>query len=141
VPSSVKELRSFLGLAGYYRHFVKHFGVITRPLTELLKKGVPFAWSTVHDVAFHALKQALTSALVLVLLDFSKPFSVETDTSGTGIDVVLTQDGHPLAFLSKSLCPHSQGLSTYEKEYLDILLALDHWRSYLQHAKFRIITD
>ena len=141
MPSSVKELRSFLGLAGYYRHFVKHFGVITRPLTELLKKGVPFAWSTVHDVAFHALKQALTSALVLVLLDFSKPFSVETDTSGTGIDVVLTQDGHPLAFLSKSLCPHSQGLSTYEKEYLDILLALDHWRSYLQHAKFRIITD
>ena len=140
-PSSVKELHSFLGLAGYYRRFVKHFGVITRPLTEFLKKGALFVWSTVHDAAFHALKHALTSAPVLALPDFSKPFSTETDASGTGIGAVLTQDGHPLAFLSKSLSLRSQGLSTYEKEYLAILMALDHWRSYLQHVEFRIITD
>lgn len=62
---------------------------------------------------------------MLALLDFSKPFYVETDASGTGIGAVLTQDGHPLAFLSKSLCPRSQGLSMYEKEYLAILLALE----------------
>jgi len=141
VPSSAKELRSFLGLAGYYRRFVKHFGVISRPLTELLKKGALFLWSTVHDAAFHALKQALTSAPVLALPDFSKPFCVETDASGTGIGAVLTQEGHPLAFLSKSQCPRSQGLSTYEKEYLAILLVLDHWCSYLQHAEFHILTD
>jgi len=99
--------------------------IITYPLIELLKKGALFIWSTVHDAAFHALKQALTIAPVLALPDFSKPFCVETDASGTGIGAVLTQDGHLLAFLSKSLCPRSQGLSTYEKEYLAILLALE----------------
>ena len=77
--------------------------MITRPLTEFLKKGALFVWSTVHDAAFHALKQALTSAPVLALPDFSKLFSVETDASGTRIGAVFTQDGHPLAFLSKSL--------------------------------------
>lgn len=78
---------------------------------------------------------------MLALLDFSKPFTVETDASGAGIGAVLTQAGHPLAFLSKSLSPRSQGVSTYEKEHLAILLALDHWRSYLQHAEFVIVTD
>jgi len=90
VPSSAKELHNFLGLAGYYRCFVKHFGVISRPLTELLKKGALFQWSTVHDDAFHALKQALTSTPVLALQDFSKPFCVETDVSKMGIGAVLT---------------------------------------------------
>jgi hypothetical protein len=77
---------------------------------------------------------------MLALPDFSKPFCVETDASGTDIGVVLTQEGHPLTFLSKSLCPRSQGLSTYEKEYLAILMALDQWRSYLHHVEFCILT-
>lgn len=87
------------------------------------------------------LKQALTTALVLALPDFSKPFSIETDASGTGIGAMLTQGGHPLAFLSKALGPRSVGLSTYEKEYMAILLALEQWCSYLQHAEFQIIID
>ena len=74
VPALVKELRSFLGLAGYYHRFVRNFGLITRPLNDLLKKGAIFSWTTVHDQAFLALKQALTSAPVLALPDFSKPF-------------------------------------------------------------------
>jgi transposase InsO family protein len=140
-PASVKDLRSFLGLAGYYRRFVRHFGMISRPLTDLLKKGAVFVWTEVQEQAFSTLKQALTSAPVLAMPNFSKPFVIETDASGTGIGAVLMQQGHPLAFLSKTLSPRLQGLSTYEKEYLAILLAVEHWRSYLQLAEFQILTD
>lgn len=140
-PQSVKDLCSFLGLVGYYRRFVRHFGLLARPLTDLLKKGTVFIWTAVHEQAFQALKQALTTAPVLALPDFSKPFCVETDASGIGIGTVLVQGGHPLAFLSKALSPRMQGLSVYEKEYLAILLALDQWRSYLQHTEFHILTD
>nr|XP_034569779.1 uncharacterized protein LOC117834275 [Setaria viridis] len=124
VPSSVKELRSFLGLAGYYRKFVRNFGVISKPLTELLKKNSVFVWTSVHEKSFAALKSALCQSPVLALPDFTKPFAIETDASGMGVGAVLTQQGHPLAFLSKALGPKSQGLSTYEKEYLAILLAI-----------------
>ena len=105
-PSSVKELRTFLGLAGYYRRFVRHFGMISRPLTDLLKKGALFVWTAVHEQSFLDLKTALT------MPNFSKPFVIETDASGTGVGAVLMQQGHPLAFLSKSLSPRLQGLST-----------------------------
>lgn len=139
-PISVKKLRGFLGLAGYYRKFVKNFGIISKPLTQLLRKGVPFRWGSEAEAAFQQLKQALTSAPVLGLLDFSKQFTVETDASDAGIGAVLSQEGHPIAYLSKALGPRSKGLSTYEKECMAILLAVDHWRSYLQHQEFLILT-
>lgn len=141
VPKFVKKLRGFLGLAGYYRKFVKQFGILCRPLTNLLKKDVPFVWSVEADQAFKALKQALVSAPVLSLPDFSLPFTVQTDASDEGIGAVLSQRGHPIAFLSKALGVKTKGLSTYEKEYLAILLAVDHWRSYLQQQEFVILTD
>ncbi|WVZ69502.1 hypothetical protein U9M48_018276 [Paspalum notatum var. saurae] len=140
-PSSVKELRSFLGLAGYYRRFVRHFGVFSRPLTALLKKHALFIWTTEHDASFAALKQALCKAPVLALPDFIQPFLLETDASGSGVGAVLMQGGHPLAYVSKALGPKSQGLSTYEKEYLAILMAVQHWRQYLGHTEFIISTD
>jgi len=90
-----------------------------------------FVWIDLQEQAFVALKQTLTSAPVLALVDFSKPFSVETDASGTGIGAVLMQNGHPLAYLSRALGPRSRGLSTYEKEYMAILMAVEQWRSYL----------
>jgi transposase InsO family protein len=141
IPTTVKEVRSFLGLAGYYRKFVQHFGTIARPLTELLKKGHIFQWTSAHDIAFNQLKQALVTAPVLHLPDFSKSFIIETDASAKGIGAVLQQDGHPIAYISKALGPKNQGLSTYEKECLAILMAVDHWRAYLHHAPFTIKTD
>lgn len=125
LPSNTKELRSFLGLAGYYRKFVRHFGVISKPLTNLLRKNSLFIWTTEHDTAFSTLKSALQSAPVLSLPDFTKPFCIETDASGKGVGAVLMQDEHPIAFVSKALSSKTLGLSTYEKEYLVILLAVE----------------
>jgi hypothetical protein len=116
MPQNTKELRSFLGLAEYYRKFVIHFRVISQPLTNLLKKGSLFFWTPDHDSAFSTLKEALVQAPVLSLPDFAKTFILETDASDLGVGAVLMQDGHPIANLSKALGPKSRGLSTYEKE-------------------------
>jgi hypothetical protein len=137
----VKYLRSFLGLAGYYRKFVHHFGIIAKPLTRLLKKNVQFFWIDLHQQAFLTLKQALIAAPVLALLDFSKQFQLKTDASDLGVGAVLMQEGHPLAFIRKTLGPRTIGLSTYEKEYLAILIVVEHWRAYLQLAELIIFTD
>lgn len=141
IPATVKELRQFLGPAGYYRKFVRHYGIIARPLTHLLKKNVPFMWTSECDIAFETLKHSLTTAPVLALPNFQSQFVVETDASDLGIGAVLQQNGHPLAYLSKALGPRNKGLSTYEKELMAILFAVEHWRSYLQHSEFVIKTD
>jgi hypothetical protein len=141
VPANIKELRGFLGLARYYRKFVRHFGIIVKPLTNLLKKHVLFVWRPEHDVAFQTLKQALCQAPVLALPNFQKPFCIETDASDLGIGAILMQEGHPIAYLSKALGPKSRGLSTYEKEYMTILIVVQAWRAYLQFQEFVILTD
>lgn len=117
-PTSVHDVRSFLGLAGYYRKFVRHFGLIAKPLTALLRKNTIFQWTQDHQAFFQALKHALVSAPVLAVPNFNRPFCIETDASAVGIGAVLTQDGHPLAYISRALGPKSKGLSTYEKEYM-----------------------
>jgi hypothetical protein len=141
VPKNVKALRGFLGLAGYYSRFIKHFGVISRPLTRLLKKGVQFVCTVEVQQAFELVQQALITAPVLALPDFAKQFIIEIDACNMGIGVVLMQEGHPIAYLSQGLNCLNQGCPTYEKECLAILLAVDKWRSYLQHREFVIRTD
>lgn len=140
-PSDAKEVRRFLGLAGFYRRFVRHFGIIARPLFNLLKKGTPFVWIDVTEQAFQVLKHQLIYAPVLALPDFSKPFVVETDACDTRLCAVLQQEGHPIAYMSKALSARYRGLSTYEKEYLVIIIAVEQWRPYLMHAEFIIKTD
>ena len=98
-------------------------------------------WTSIHDEAFLLLKQALSTTPVLALPDFSKTFVIETDASDKGVGAVLLQESHPIAYISRALGPKNQMLSTYEKECLAILLAVDHWRSYLHHAEFVIKTD
>lgn len=127
-PTSVKELRGFLGLAGYYQKFVRHYGLLSKPLTNLLRKGQLYIWIAETEQAFQALKHALITAPVLLMPDFNEPFIVETDASDKGIGAVLMQKNHHVAFLSRALGPRHQGLSTYEKESLAIMLAVDHWR-------------
>lgn len=140
-PTTVKDVRSFLGLAGYYRRFVRNFGVLAKPLTDLLKKGCHLCGQNLLNRLFNYLKQSLISAPVLALPDFNKPFVIETVASDTGIGAVLQQEGHPIAFVSKALGPKNQGLSTYEKESLAILLAVEKWKAYLLPAEFIIHTD
>ena len=90
MPKIVKEVRGFLGLARYYRKYVRHFGIIAKPLTQLLCKDAPFEWIEVHTAAFQSLKQALSIAPCLALPDFTVPFHIETDACATGIGAVLT---------------------------------------------------
>ncbi|XP_019423057.1 PREDICTED: uncharacterized protein LOC109332530 [Lupinus angustifolius] len=111
----VKQLRGFLGLAGYYRRFVKNFGKIDKPLTDFLRKD-GFIWSPTASIAFQELKTALTTTPVLVLPNFTKTFIVEADASGTGIGVVLMQKKHPVAYINKALGPKQQAMSIYARE-------------------------
>jgi hypothetical protein len=111
------------------------------PLTNILKKKVKYIWMMYEQEAFQALKTTVSEAPVLALLDFEQEFVLETDACDKGVGAVLMQRGHPIAFLSKSLGPKNQSLSTYDKECLAILLAIDRWRSYLQHKQFIILTD
>lgn len=89
-PTDACQLRGFLGLAGYYSKFIKNYGLLSRPLTDLLKKDTLFHWTPQLQLSFDTLKQALNSAPVLVLPDFTKSFTVETDASATGIGVVFS---------------------------------------------------
>lgn len=140
-PTSVKQLRGFLGLTGYYRRFIQNYGVISRPLTQLLKKGVQFQWTPQAQEAFQLLKKTLVQAPVLRIPDFSKQFIIETDASDLGMGAVLMQEGHPVSFLSKTFSTRNQALSTYEKECLAIIMAIDKWRSYLHGQTFINRTD
>ena len=140
VPKNLKALRGFLGLAGYYRRFAKHFGTIARPLTALTKKDA-FAWNEEAQGAFEELKETLCNAPVLALPRFDKQFVVETDACGVGIGAVLMQDGHPLAYISRHLKGKQLHLSIYEKELLAVVYAVQKWRHYLLTSHFIIKTD
>jgi hypothetical protein len=100
-----------------------------------------FTWIATHEEAFQAIKQALIAAHVLGLPDYIKKFQLGTYASDCGVGAVLMQQGHPLAFISEALGPRTKGLSTYENEYLAILIVVDQWRSYLLLAEFLIVTD
>ncbi|CAL9004077.1 unnamed protein product [Prunus brigantina] len=128
-PKTLKALRGFLGITGYYRKFVRHYGLLAKPLTDMLKHD-SFSWTPSSTHAFTALKQALATTPVLALPDFTQPFVLECDASNTGIGAVLSQNHHPIAYLSKSISLRNQSLSTYEKEMMAILFAVEKWRPY-----------
>jgi hypothetical protein len=140
-PTTVQQIRSFLGLARYCRRFIPDFFRIAKPMTELLKKGVKFDWSLKCEDAFHALRRHLTTAPVLAQPDNTKSFDVDCDASGTGLGCVLMQDNRVIAYASRALRPHEQNYPTHDLELAAVVHALKIWRHYLMGAHCNIFTD
>jgi hypothetical protein len=140
VPRSPRVVRRFLGLAGYYRRFIHNYGSIAAPLTALLKRD-GFAWSVEAAVAFTELKVAVTTAPMLGMSDFAKPFIVECDASSHGFEAVLIQDGHPIAFYNRPVAPWHRALAAYERELIGLVQAVRHWRPYLWGHSFIVRMD
>lgn len=132
-------MRGFLGLAGYYRCFLKNYGLLAPPLTSLLNKD-SFQWSDAAASSFQSLKVALSTAPVLHLPDFSKPFIVDCDASGMGFGAVLHQGDGPLAFYSRPFAARHMKIAAYERELIGLVQVVRHWRPYLWGRQF-IRTD
>ncbi|GBG71471.1 hypothetical protein CBR_g8888 [Chara braunii] len=143
-PTTVRDVRSFLGLASYYRKFVKNFSAIAAPLTDLTKKDTHFLWTSDCQQAFTRLKEALMRAPVLKLPDPTLPFVLTSDASQYGVGAVLQQDGghglQPVEYMSKKIKVKKLQDSTYEKELYALVLALKHWKHFLMGRRFQIFS-
>jgi hypothetical protein len=122
-PQTPRALRGFLGLTGYYHKFIRDYGNIAAPLTQLLKKEA-FVWSSEATTAFTTLKQVLTTGPVLQLPNFDKPFIVNCDASGAGFGAVLHQEAGPIVFYSRPVAPQHSKLATYERELIGLIKAV-----------------
>ena len=144
-PKGKPEIRSFLGLAGYYRRFVEKFAHRVAPMSDLLKKEAAWTWGPAQQQAFEDIKAAMTSGPVLAVADQSLPYEVYTDASGFGVGAILLQDQgkglQPLAYLSHKLTPAERKYATHEQELLAIIQALKVWRPYLEGATFKVNSD
>ncbi|KAG8474941.1 hypothetical protein CXB51_031650 [Gossypium anomalum] len=140
-PRSVSEIRSFLGLAGYYRRFVEGFSVMAAPLTKLIRKGVLFVWTEKQQEAFERLKKVLTEAPVLIQPESGKDFTVYSDASHVGLGCVLMQEGKVVAYASRQLKPHEGNYPTHDLELAAVIFALKIWRHYLYGERCIIYTD
>lgn len=148
IPRNIHEIRQFLGLASYFRKFIKGFGEIARPLTNLLKKGVIFKWSEVEFRAFSLLKERLIDRPILALYNPNIETELHTDASALGIGGILMQWQNmpartlkPVAYFSRQTTPEERHLHSYELETLAIVCSLKKFRVYLLGLQFKIVTD
>ena len=140
-PTNVTEIRSFLGLAGYYRKFVEGFSKLAAPLTKLTRKEEKFVWSEACHQSFDELKRKLTSAPVLTLPSGNDGYTVYCDASRQGLGCVLMEHENVIAYASRQLKKHEQNYPTHDLELAAVVFALRIWRHYLYGVPCRIFTD
>lgn len=143
IPQSVQEVQQFLGLANYYRRFIKNFAIIAKPLHQTTERKKPFRWTDECEQAFSQLKNCLTTAPILAVPDWTKPFIIDMDASETGIGAVLSQcdtsgNEHVIAYL---LTKPERNYCVTHKELLAVVTFLGHFRRYLIGVPFTIRTD
>ena len=136
-PTTVKEVRGFLGFGNFYRWFIRHYSNIAKPLNDLTKKNQSFNWTAKCQQAFEELKRRFTEEPVLIMPDQTKPFQIECDASKYASGAVLTQNNgngnrHPCAFISKTFSETERNYEIYDHELLAIIRALKEWRHYIQ---------
>ena len=145
-PTNVSELRSFLGLAGYYRRFIKGFAQLAAPCNKLLQKGTPYTWGPEQTDAFSQLKARLTEAPILAFPQLDREFILQSDASNHAIGFILSQKDaegreHPICYWGRSLSSAEKNYGITEKEVLAIIEGVRHFRMYLSHRPFTIVTD
>jgi hypothetical protein len=154
-PTTVTEVRSFLGFVGFYRYFIPNFSKIARPLLNLTKKATVWNWDEDCNRAFTTLKTLVCERPVLVQPDYTKRFILHTDASAYGVGAVLLQEGelnpskpskprlHPIAYYSATFTPTERNYDIYERELLAVIKALHHWRYHLKWTRhpFLLVTD
>jgi hypothetical protein len=140
-PRNVSDVRYFMGLVSYYRRFIVGFSKIAHPITSLKKKGTKFEWALKCENNFNPLKELLTSAPVLKIVDPNEGFLVCTNTCKEGLGEVLTQNGHVIGYETRNLKEHEKNYATHDLELVAIVHALRMWRHYLMGKKFELRTD
>lgn len=145
VPKTIKEVRRFLGICGWYRRFIVNFSDKSSQISNLLKKSKKFTWTPEADKAFHELKSALISSPILSNPDFSKPFFIQCDASGVAVGGLIYQvingDERVIAYTSQKLTSTQQKYMACERELLSILHCINQFRPYVEGTKFTVITD
>ena len=146
IPTKAKHVKQFLGMAGFYRHFIKNFADIVEPLNHLTRKHTKFFWSDDCNKAFYMIIKLLSDKPILAYPNFNEEFFLATDASKIGIGAVLGQkdsnnNEHPIYFASRALNQAERNYSTIERELLAIVYSVDKFRYYLYGKKFTIITD
>jgi hypothetical protein len=140
-PKNIKQIRGFLGMAGYYRRFIEGFSKIAGPMTKLLRKNTPFVWTEECEVSFQTLKDKLTTAPVLAIPETGKDYTVYCDASKNGLGCVLMQDRKFIAYGSRQLRPHEVNYPTHDLELAAVVFALKGWRHFLYGVKCELYTD
>jgi hypothetical protein len=140
-PTTTSEIWSFLGLAGYYRRFIKDFSKIAKPMTKLLEKNKAFEWTKECRVSFEELRKCLTSAPVLALPDLTKKFDIYCDASRQGLGCVLMQEGQVVCYASRQLMKLEENYPTHDLKLAAVVYALKIWRHYLIGHRCEIYSD